>query len=261
MSKKRIDLLLVERQLVKSLDEAHALVLARKVLVNQEPVMTVGTLVSCEAQINLTKARPYVSRGGYKLAYAVEYFDVDIQNKICADIGASTGGFTDVLLQWNAKRIYAVDVGYGDLAWKLRQNPKVVIMERTNAKFLTTLPEAVSIVTIDVSFISVKSILATSLHWVDKQADFIVLVKPQFEADRKMVERGGVVRKISTYIDILFDITDWSMNKQFRLRDLAVSPILGRAGNREFLLHLMIGQSLEEPDPKQLVESCLQSLS
>jgi 23S rRNA (cytidine1920-2'-O)/16S rRNA (cytidine1409-2'-O)-methyltransferase len=257
LKKKRIDQLLVERGLAEDVAQASALLMAGKILVAQQPVWTPGMLVATNAEIHLKEEMPYVSRGGYKLAAALSQFKVKpVVDAICADIGTSTGGFTDVLLQHGARRVYAIDVGYGDLAWKLRQDPRVVVMERTNARRVTALPEQITLVVIDASFISLKYLLPAAMRWAGPEADFIVLVKPQFEAPRHLVEKGGIVRNQATHILVLEDLITWAGDHQLAVVDLMVSPILGRAGNKEFLLQLVTGQTRPEIDAQALIENC-----
>jgi 23S rRNA (cytidine1920-2'-O)/16S rRNA (cytidine1409-2'-O)-methyltransferase len=247
----------VEHGLADDLIQARALLMTGRILVDAQPAQTPGTLASADAKISLKEAMPYVSRGGYKLAAALQAFAVNPVGASCADVGASTGGFTDVLLQQGADRVYAIDVGYGDLAWKLRQDPRVVVMERTNARRLEALPEQIDLVVIDASFISLKRLLAASIKWTKSEADFIGLVKPQFEAPKDWVEKGGVVKSSETHRLVLKDVMAWAGQQQFAIAGLISSPILGPAGNREFLLHLVRGRSISPVDLEVLIESCL----
>ncbi len=236
--KKRLDRLLVERGLVDTRSKGQALVMAGEVLVDGEPVIKAGTLVATTAEIEIIAPPPYVSRGGYKLAEALATFAVEARGRICADVGACTGGFTDVLLQNGAKRVYAIDVGYGQLDWKLRQDPRVVVMERTNARHLESLPEQVSLVTIDVSFISLKLILPAVNSWLTSDAHVVALVKPQFEAGPKLVGKGGVVRDPVVHRAVLEQLATWFETNDFGLLGLIRSPIKGSSGNAEFLAWL-----------------------
>ena len=192
--KERLDKLLVARGLVTTRAKAQGLIMAGEVLVAGQRVDKPGTAVALNADIELITPLPYVGRGGYKLAGALESFGLDVIGRICADVGACTGGFTDVLLQKGAARVYAIDVGYGQLDWKLRQDARVVVMERTNARYVESLPEAVSFVSIDVSFISLKLILPAVKKWLAPEADIVALIKPQFEAGPEQVGKGGIVR-------------------------------------------------------------------
>ena len=259
MSKKRIDVLLMEKDIVKSLDEAVAVLMAGEVRIGHQLITTPGVLVDVNTEIVLSERMPYVSRGGYKLAFALKTFNASPVAKICADVGASTGGFTDVLLQHGANKVYAIDVGYGDLAWKLRQDPKVVVLERTNARKLSALPESISFVVIDTSFISLTLILPATLKWVEPNVDFIVLVKPQFEAPKLMVEPGGVIKNPDVHRQVLWDLMTWATANGFVCLDLMPSPIIGPAGNKEFLLHLALHQPSSPPNLHTLLELCLSS--
>lgn len=177
----------------------------------------------------------YVSRGALKLQRALDEWHVDPRDKVCLDVGASTGGFTDLLLQRGAKRVYAVDVGYGQLHYKLRNDPRVVSMERTNARYLTSLPERVQLGVVDVSFISLKLVLPSVFNLVD--GDVVALVKPQFEAGRHQVGKGGVVRDPSVRQGVLSELERWCIDQPFRIDNVVQSPIRGPAGNIEFLTH------------------------
>jgi 23S rRNA (cytidine1920-2'-O)/16S rRNA (cytidine1409-2'-O)-methyltransferase len=184
---------------------------------------------------------PYVSRGGFKLAAALAEFGIAVDGRICADVGACTGGFTDVLLQQGAARVYAIDVGYGQLDWKLRQDERVVVLERTNARYLETLPEPVSIVCIDVSFISLKLILPAVQGWLTAEAQIIALVKPQFEAGPAQVGKGGVVKETAVHQSVLLEIIHWAAEHGLATMGLIRSPVTGADGNVEFLLWLRPG--------------------
>ena len=257
MSKIRIDELMLERNEVQSLQQATALLMAGRVTVDQQVVTMPGILVSAKAEIVVTPAKPYVSRGGYKLAAALEAFKLSVKHAVCADVGASTGGFTDVLLQHGANKVYTIDVAYGDLDWTLRQDDRVIVLEKTNARKLSALPEIVSVVTIDVSFISLKQILPVARRWASPQADFIALIKPQFEAEKSQVETGGVVKRRSVHQTVLRRILSWSLDHGFCVAGLIPSPISGPAGNREFLLHLTIGRAGPKQSVVQWAEACL----
>lgn len=242
-SKQRLDILLVEKGLVKSRSRGQALIMAGSVLVNGRSETKAGTMVPSEAQIELTSPPPYVSRGGYKLAAAIDAFEIDVSGRTCADVGAGTGGFTDVLLQRGALRVIAVDVGYGQFDWRLRQDERVTLLERTNARYLTSLPEAVSLVVIDVSFISLRKILPAVRGWLGEEADVVALVKPQFEAGREQVGKGGIVRDPEVHRRVMHDILGWCHDNGFMAKDLIRSPIEGSAGNVEFLVWLQSGET------------------
>lgn len=260
MAKKRIDQLMLERNMVDSARQAAILLMSGKVMVNGHPITQPGMLVNNDVRIEIKSDQLYVSRGGYKLARALEAFKVDVSGLICADVGASTGGFTDVLLQRGAEKVYAIDVGYGDLAWKLRQDPRVIVMERTNARLVERLPEAVSLVVADVSFISLKLILPVVLKWGLADLTIITLVKPQFEAPQEWVEKGGVVRKREFHTAVLTDLMNWCAGQKLVVIDLTVSPVVGPAGNKEFLLHLSADSRLPGLPVSTLVEQCLAPL-
>ncbi|MCA9958690.1 MAG: TlyA family RNA methyltransferase, partial [Anaerolineales bacterium] len=200
-----------------------------------------GTAVSLDATIELKETMPYVGRGGYKLAGALAQFQVDVNGRVCADVGACTGGFTDVLLQQGAARVYAIDVGYGQLDWQLRQDARVVVMERTNARYVETLPEPIQFVCIDVSFISLKLILPAVKQWLAAEADIVALIKPQFEAGPEHVGKGGIVRDTAVHRQVLQDLTQWAVAHDLAPSGLVRSSIVGTDGNVEFLVWLRPG--------------------
>ena len=239
MSKKRLDVLLVERGLAETRERAQALILAGKVAVMGRVMDKAGAQVDAHADITIRAPLPYVSRGGYKLAGALDAFAVDPNGYVCADIGASTGGFTDVLLQRGAQKIYAIDVGYGQLAWKLRQDPRVIVMDRVNARYLETLPERVDLVVIDVSFISLEHMLRVAKTLLKPNAGKIIaLIKPQFEAGKKEVGRGGIVRDPNVHRAVQEKISRFAESLGLRVSGLIESPIVGTEGNVEFLIYL-----------------------
>lgn len=260
MVKKRLDVLLTEKGLSGSRSKAQALIMAGKVSVDGQVITKVGTQVSAEASITIKSELPYVSRGGLKLAAALDSFKVDPKETICADVGASTGGFTDVLLQHGAGRVYAIDVGYGQLAWKLRQDKRVIVMERTNARHLETLPEAVNLVVIDASFISLKLIFPVVVKWLTSPGQVIALVKPQFEAGKAQVGKGGVVRDVKIHRQVLEKIITYATQCGLSPLGLIPSPITGPAGNHEFLLYLGWGMGLPPIDTQQAIEDCVTTL-
>ena len=239
--KERLDLLLAERGLAESRQQAQSLILAGQVTVGDRVVDKPGTRVPLAADVVVAGGLPYASRGGYKLAAALDAFDLDVSGWIAADVGASTGGFTDCLLQRGAARVYAIDVGYGQLAWKLQQDPRVVILDRTNARYLETLAEPVDLATIDVSFISLRLILPAVSGWLRPGGQIVALIKPQFEAGRAQVGKGGVVRDPAIHRAVLEDITTWAAAQDLALMGLIRSPITGPAGNVEFLGHWLPG--------------------
>ena len=235
-ARRRLDLALVERGLTESRSTAQRLILAGEVRVDGETVRRASQLVSGEARLELTAPPRFVSRGGVKLAAALSTFELAVAGKTCADVGASTGGFTDCLLQHDARSVFAIDVGQGILHWKLRQDPRVVVLEGTNARYLTELPSAVELVTIDVSFISLRLILPVAVHWLTPGGDVVALVKPQFEAGREAVGKGGVVRDPAVHRKVIDDVINHSASAGLAPQGLIRSPLRGPKGNIEFLL-------------------------
>ena len=226
-------------------DRARALIMAGKVRLNGNIVDKAGVLYPADATISLAEAKTGVSRAGDKLRGAFREFAISAQSKACADIGACTGGFTQVLLEQGARKVYAIDVGYGDLAWEIRSDPRVVCLERTNARFLTTLPEPIELVTIDVSFISVAAILPVARNWLSPSGEFIVLIKPQFEAPRNQIPEGGVIFDPAVHKDVLDRLIGWMDQDGFCPTGLIASPVAGAEGNREFLVWLQPGKATQ----------------
>lgn len=238
-TKTRLDVALVERGLAQSRAQAQAIIMAGDVLVNGAASLHASTAVRPNDQIEL-KAKPrFVSRGGEKLAEALEAFRIDASGSVCADLGASTGGFTDCLLQAGTAKVYAIDVGHGQLDDRLRRDERVISMERVNARHLEELPEPVSIAVIDVSFISLKLILPVARRLLREGGVCVPLIKPQFEAGKGQVGKGGVVRDPEIHRAVLQDILEFAAEHGFSVEGLIASPILGPAGNREFLAHLV----------------------
>lgn len=254
--KERLDVLLVERGLVETRARARAHIMAGEVTVDGVRVDKAGTQISRSAQIELATPMPYASRGGYKLADALEQFGLDVADRVAADIGACTGGFTDVLLQRGAARVYAIDVGQGQLVWKLRQDERVVVMERTNARYLDSLPEPAGLVVIDVSFISLKLILPAVRKWLNADADVVALIKPQFEAGPESVGKGGIVRDAAVRRAVLEDLLGWANDQGWSVNGLIQSPIQGTDGNIEYLTWLRSTQQ-ESNDIATLIDSVL----
>ncbi len=240
MAKRRIDSLLVERGLAESWAKAQALIMAGEVLVDGKAVVKAGTPVDEKAIITVTEPPPFVGRGGIKLDYALDRFQIDASSLVVADIGASTGGFTDCLLKRGAERVYAIDVGYGQLDYRLRRDSRVIVMERVNARYPVDLPGKVDMATIDVSFISVEKIIPSVVENMKEDGSLLVLIKPQFEARRREVGRGGVIKQPEVHARVLGRFIAWSVNNGFRLRGLIASPILGSSGNREFFVLLKL---------------------
>lgn len=232
----RIDILLVEKGLAESRSIAQRLVMARQVRVNGQVVHKSSQMIETSADIILDTGPRFVSRGGEKLAAALDSFPITVEEKVCADVGASTGGFTDCLLQNSASRVYAIDVGHGQLHWKLRNHPKVVVMERTNARTLKSLPEIIHLVTIDASFISLRLLLPVVVGWLEEGGDVIALVKPQFEAGKKAVGRGGVVKNPEIHRMVLEKVISYATELDLIPQDVIQSPLTGPKGNLEFLL-------------------------
>jgi 23S rRNA (cytidine1920-2'-O)/16S rRNA (cytidine1409-2'-O)-methyltransferase len=239
--KKRLDLAVVEKGLAQSRQRARALIMAGKVLVNDCPADKAGTLISDADQITLRgEDIPYVSRGGLKLEAALRSFEVKTEGMVCLDVGASTGGFTDCLLQHGAKRVFAVDVGYGQLAWKLRQDPRVVAVERTNIRNMPAdaLPEKADLVTIDASFISLRIVVPAVIKFMKNGAQILALIKPQFEVGKGKVGKGGVVRNSVLHDEVIGSLSDFFTEIGFRCESVIPSPILGPKGNKEFMILL-----------------------
>lgn len=248
MSKKvRLDQVLVQRGLAESRSKAQALVLAGAVRVDGVRRDKPGELVRADADVQVTESLPYASRGGFKLAHALDTFGLSPAGLVAVDVGASTGGFTDVLLQRGARRVYAVDVGYGLLDWRLRQDPRVVVVERTNIRYLEALPAPpehssaavlADCATIDVSFISLKLVLPAVQRLLQPGAWIVALIKPQFEAGQAQVGKGGVVRESSVHAAVLRDVLAYAERMGAPLHGLTRSPVTGPAGNVEFLAWL-----------------------
>jgi 23S rRNA (cytidine1920-2'-O)/16S rRNA (cytidine1409-2'-O)-methyltransferase len=241
MSKQRIDVLLVEKGFFESREKAKASIMAGIVYVDNQKVDKAGEEVKEDAVIEVRgNACPYVSRGGLKLEKAVNNFGLILQDKICMDMGASTGGFTDCMLQNGAKKVYAVDVGYGQLDWKLRTDDRVVCMERTNVRYLTEneVPDKLDFVSIDVSFISLTKVLPVAYNLTSENGEVVCLIKPQFEAGREQVGKKGVVRDSKVHQEVIEKVVNFSRELGFKIKNLSFSPIKGPEGNIEFLLYL-----------------------
>ncbi len=255
MKRKRLDRLLVERGLAEDRDQAQRFIMAGEVRVDGQLIARSDRLISPGAAIALAARPPFVSRGGQKLDAALTRFDVNVQGRIAADVGASTGGFTDCLLQRGAASVYAIDVGYGQLDWDLRNDPRVVVMERTNARHLDQLPEPVALVTVDVSFISLRLILPAVVSWLEAEGQVVALIKPQFEARRQEVEPGGVVRDPAVHRAVLERVIKVAASNELALKGLMPSPLKGPAGNVEFLAFWQLDGQRVSPEP--LIAACL----
>ncbi|GAC1321635.1 MAG: TlyA family rRNA (cytidine-2'-O)-methyltransferase [Chloroflexota bacterium] len=250
MARERLDVVLVRRGLAETRERAHALILSGAVRVDGAPATRPAQSVAVAAEIRLTATGPeYVSRGALKLEKALDVWNVNPAGHVVLDVGASTGGFTDLLLRRGARRVYAVDVGRGQLHYRLRNDPRVVVMERTNVRSLTELPERPRLAVMDVSFISVTLALPPVFPLVD--GDAIVLIKPQFEAGRGQVGKGGVVRDPRVHRDVLTRLARWSTEQPWRLTDVLASPLHGPAGNAEFLSRWVPNATVVSPDAIQ----------
>ena len=264
VKKKRLDVLLVERGLHESRQRAQAAIMSGEVFVGGQRVDKPGTAVAEDAEVEVRGAAlAYVSRGGLKLEKAMATFPIDLTGAVCADIGASTGGFTDCMLQNGAQKVYAVDVGYGQLAWKLRSDPRVVCLERTNARYLTSeqIPEPLDFASIDVSFISLKLIFP-ALHGLLKENGHVAcLIKPQFEAGREKVGKKGVVRDPKVHLEVLEHFLEHAKESNFIVLGITYSPIRGPEGNIEYLGYLEKSDGQDQiPDLKALVAESHQVL-
>ncbi len=251
----RLDKLLVDRGIVGSRERAQALVLAAKVLVDGSRVTKAGHRVAADARVELLgEDIPFVSRGGLKLQHALDAFSVDVRELAAVDVGASTGGFTDCLLQRGARRVYAVDVGYGQFAWKLRQDSRVIVIERQNIRSIPPerIPEPLDLAVIDASFISLRLVIPATLPFLKGGAGLIALIKPQFEAGRERVGKGGVVRDPAVHDDVCAAVADFCRASGLRVEGMTPSPILGPKGNREFLLlaHVPNSPNAHIPNPE-----------
>jgi 23S rRNA (cytidine1920-2'-O)/16S rRNA (cytidine1409-2'-O)-methyltransferase len=239
-AKVRLDVALVDRSLVESRTRAQSLIMARRVLVNGQHVNKPGVCVSSDDLIVVEEPdHPWVGRGGIKLAHALSRFGVSVKGKICADVGASTGGFTDVLLTSGAARVYAIDVGYGQLDARLRADPRVVVRERVNARYLTSadFETAIDFGCIDVSFIPLRLILPAVRSFLSEKGEMIALVKPQFEVGRKAVGKGGIVRDVEERRRAVDDVASYAAQSGFEVLGFIESPITGMEGNVEYLMH------------------------
>lgn len=240
MARRRVDQLLVDRGLVESRTKAQALIMAGLVFSGEKRVAKAGDQVPEDAPLQVRgQEHPWVSRGGCKLAHAIEHFGLSPEGRICLDVGASTGGFTDVLLTHGAKQVYAVDVGHGQLAWKLRSDPRVTVLEKCNARYLdsTTIPEIPSVIVCDASFIGLRTVLPAALALTAENAWAVALIKPQFEAGRDQIGAKGVVRDPAVHDAVCETIFSWwSSLPGWKVLGIEPSPITGPEGNREFLI-------------------------
>ena len=255
--KKRLDVLLVERGLAASREKAKAMIMAGEVLVDNEREDKAGSMFPEEVEIVLKgKPLPYVSRGGLKLEKAMKNFNLTLDGKVCMDVGASTGGFTDCMLQNGAVKVYSVDVGHGQLDWKLRNDPRVVCMERTNIRYVVTedIEERPSFVSIDVSFISLTKVLLPVRNLMEENGEIAALIKPQFEAGREKVGKKGVVRDPAVHKEVIEMVISYAKSISFGVRHLEFSPIKGPEGNIEYLVHLQKCEATDRISPQIDVE-------
>lgn len=261
VKKERIDVLLVEKGIITSRERAKTNIMAGKIFVDGHRVDKVGEKVSVDADIVFKgEDIPYVSRGGLKLEKAMKTFDITLENKVCMDIGASTGGFTDCMLQNNASKVFAVDVGYGQFAWKLRTDERVVCMERTNIRYVTPeeIGEKLDFASIDVSFISLKTIMPATVGLLKEDGEVVALIKPQFEAGRDKVGKKGVVRDINVHIEVVSKIVDYLLSKELNVLGLSYSPIKGPEGNREYLVYFSKDKTKETNFKTEQIDEIVQ---
>ncbi len=266
---------MMERGLVESRSMAQRLVMAGHVRVNGELALKPSTPIDARASIEIEQGPRFVSRGGEKLSAALLAFNIAVEGLICADVGASTGGFTDCLLQNGARRVYSIDVGKGILHWKLRQDQRVVVMERTNARYIECLPESVDLVTVDASFISLRTLLPTIRTWfpqgegplskddaIEVKGTVISLIKPQFEAGKEHASRGeGVIRDPTIHRQVLFDVLDYAQREGFTVRSLIRSPLKGPKGNVEFFAWLSINASVNHLFGRENLEHLIEKIT
>lgn len=259
--KKRLDVLVFEKGFAESREKAKAIIMAGDIYVNNQKADKCGQSYSDDVDIEFRgKAPKYVSRGGLKLEKAIDNFNLDLKNKITMDIGASTGGFTDCMLQNGAEKVYSIDVGYGQLAWKLRNDKRVINLERTNMRNVTSaeVPDKIDFFSIDVSFISLKLLLPVARELLSENAEAVCLIKPQFEAGREKVGKKGVVRDPSVHIEVVKMIYDFCLENGYSVLNLDYSPIKGPEGNIEYLIHIKKSDnpsSFTKTSPEELVKN------
>ena len=260
MTEKRLraDELLVQRGLAETRSQARAIILSGSVRAGSQVIDKAGYPLAPDAELSVIQPPRFASRGGEKLEHAIEEFDLDVTALRCADFGASTGGFTDVLLQHGAAHVYAIDVGYGQLAYKLQTDERVTVLDRTNVRYLETLPELVDLVTIDVSFISLALVLPAAKRVLRPDGRCVALIKPQFEAGKERVGKGGVVRDPRVHREVLRQVLQAAGDMGFSVAGLTASPITGPAGNVEFLVLLRVGPD-ESIDIDEAIDAVIQS--
>ncbi len=257
--RQRLDVALFERGLAPSREKARRMIMAGEVEIAGIVLDKPGTRIKPEDVITLKFKPRFVSRGGEKLAGALAQFEFDPSGLVCADVGASAGGFTDCLLQNGAAKVYAIDVGYGQLDYRLRQDRRVVVMERTNARHITSLPEPIDLVVVDASFISLKLLIPAFKKWLRPLANVIALIKPQFEAGKQDVRKGGVVRDRRVHQRVLKQTTRFVLDQDFTIQGLALSPLKGPAGNIEFLVWFSQGKTVENINLPQCIDQLITS--
>lgn len=261
MGKKRLDVLLYERGLVESREAARRLIMAGQVYINNQKADKPGMSCCEDVYVEIRGNKiPYVSRGGLKLEKAITAFKIDLSGVVAMDIGASTGGFTDCMLQNGARKVYSIDVGYGQLAWKLRTDERVIVLERTNFRYIDPkqITDDIDFFSVDVSFISLKIILPVARNFLKDESTAVCLIKPQFEAGRKYVGKNGVVRDPKVHLEVISTLCDFSINNGFSVLGLDFSPIRGPQGNVEYLMYLKKsddGQNLSDCNIEDLVET------
>ncbi len=242
LNNKRLDSLLKDLELVDSRNKALAMIISGNVFVNEAKVDKPGKLIKCDAVIKLRQNdHQWVSRGGVKLEHSIKVLNIDLKNKVCLDIGSSTGGFTDVLINGGVKKVYAVDVGYGQFDWRLRNSEKVILFERTNARNINKkiIKEQIDLIVCDVSFISLKMVLLPSLELLKDSFIIVALIKPQFEVEKKKVGKGGIIKDPKIHEDVCEDIKNWAReNINYKSIKIIDSPILGQKGNKEFFIYI-----------------------
>ena len=261
--KERLDILLVEKGIITSREKAKACIMEGRVYVNGQKIDKAGEKVNADSDIEYRgDTLKYVSRGGLKLEKAMKTWNLTLDNKVCMDIGASTGGFTDCMLQNGASKVFAVDVGYGQFAWKLRTDERVVCMERTNIRYVT--PEDINnelldFASIDVSFISLKKIMPATLGLLKDDGEVVALIKPQFEAGREKVGKKGVVREISTHKEVVHGIIDFLLEQNLNVLGVGYSPIKGPEGNREYLVYFTKNKDKESSFVREDIDTVVEA--
>lgn len=259
--KERLDIVLVNKGIFKSRENARACILAGEIFVDGLRLDKCGQKIKVNSNIEFKgKKMPFVSRGGYKLDKAIKAFDIKLDDKVCLDIGASTGGFTDCMLQNGAKKVYAIDVGYGQFAWKLRVDPRVVCMERTNVRYVTNeqISELADFSSIDVSFISLQKVIPVVINLLSEHGEIIALIKPQFEAGRDKVGKKGVVREKSTHKEVLHKIAVFVTSMNLNILNVGYSPIKGPEGNIEYLLYISKCNEIKSNFQNELLDSTVE---